>query len=62
MQGNGYEDQEFISELYDACYDSRTPRDVQFYVGYTKQAGGKTIELGCGTGRVLIPTHQPVVN
>ena len=56
MSGSGYEDLEFISDLYDAIYDSRTPRDVRFFVDYAKQAGGKTIELGCGTGRVLIPT------
>jgi SAM-dependent methyltransferase len=40
-------------------YDARNPRDVQFFVNYAKQAGGKTLELGCGTGRVLIPTALP---
>jgi SAM-dependent methyltransferase len=58
MGSSGYEFQQFISEFYDAMYDSRNPRDVQFFVDYAKLSGGKTLELGCGTGRVLIPTAQ----
>jgi len=58
MGSSGYEFQQFISEFYDAMYDSRNPRDVQFFVDYAKLSGGKTLELGCGTGRVLIPTAK----
>ncbi|MDP2920210.1 MAG: class I SAM-dependent methyltransferase [Dehalococcoidia bacterium] len=56
MPGNGYEDYEFTAEYYDPVYDRFTRRDIEFYVEQSKRAGGRTLELGCGTGRVLIPT------
>jgi SAM-dependent methyltransferase len=52
----GFETQEFIAELYDVIYESRSAKDVGFFVDYAKKAQGRTLELGCGTGRVLIPT------
>jgi SAM-dependent methyltransferase len=52
----GYELQDFIAEYYDATYNRRSDKDVQFFVDYSKESGGGTLELGCGTGRVLIPT------
>ena len=51
----GYETQQFIAELYDVVYADRSSRDVEFFIGYCRKAAGKTLELGCGTGRVLIP-------
>ncbi len=39
-------------------YDYETEdfaRDIPFYVEYAKKCGGEVLELGCGTGRVLIP-------
>lgn len=51
-----YDTREFVAELYDAAYFDRSPRDVQFFVDYSSRAIGGTLELGCGTGRVLIPT------
>ena len=50
-----YEDNEFVAELYDAMYEELRPQDVAFFVDCSRQAGGRTLELGCGTGRVLIP-------
>jgi SAM-dependent methyltransferase len=50
----GYEEKEF-AELYDPAYGNRR-QDVDFFVDYSKRANGRTLELGCGTGRVLIPT------
>lgn len=50
----GYEEQEFIAELYDLTYANR--QDVDFFVDYSGRASGRTLELGCGTGRVLVPT------
>lgn len=52
----GYEDQQFLAEFYDVMYASRSQRDLNFFIDYSKKAKGRTLELGCGTGRVLIPT------
>lgn len=32
--------------------------DVDFYLDMARQAGGKVLELGCGTGRISIPLAQ----
>ena len=52
----GYEDQDFVAEFYDISYEYRGLKDAEFFAEYSKKAGGRTLELGCGTGRVLIPT------
>lgn len=41
--------------LYDSVpiYGARS--DVAFYVEEAKRAGGPVLELGCGTGRILLP-------
>lgn len=54
-QHGGYEDQAFVAELYDEVpgYEGRPDRD--FYLDYARDAKGKILELGCGTGRLLIP-------
>ena len=41
-----------------ALYDHYSPGvdgDVPFYVEEARRAGGPVLELGCGTGRILIP-------
>jgi len=50
----GYEEHEFIAEFYDLTYSHL--KDIDFFIDYSKRAKGRTLELGCGTGRVLIPT------
>lgn len=56
-KGTGYEDLPFVADFYDHIYGDRMARrDVQFFVEYSRRAGGRTLELGCGTGRVLILT------
>jgi SAM-dependent methyltransferase len=57
MSESGYDHHPKLPELYDQLplYNSR--RDVGFYVDLCRQAG-EALELGCGTGRVLIPAAQ----
>ncbi|MFD2369227.1 class I SAM-dependent methyltransferase [Brevibacillus sp. GCM10020057] len=38
------------------------PGDIDFYVEQAKLAGGKVLELGCGTGRISIPLAQAGVD
>ena len=56
IQYGGYEDHEFVADFYDVMYDLVRPHDINFFVDYAKESGGRTLEIGCGTGRVLIPT------
>lgn len=55
-QHGGYDYREFVAEFYDAAYETARQRDINFFVDYARNADGQTLELGCGTGRVLIPT------
>jgi SAM-dependent methyltransferase len=58
----GYD--ETVARLYDVVYSSagvlaHRPgllKGVDFFVEQSKRATGETLELGCGTGRVLIAT------
>src|SRR6266852_6291199 len=54
---SGYDSHPELAELYDSVpmYNSR--RDLEFYVDLCREAGD-VLELGCGTGRVLIPAVQ----
>ncbi len=54
-QYGGYEDQAFVAELYDFVPGYAGRPDLDFYLDYAAAAGGKILELGCGTGRLLIP-------
>jgi len=55
-QYGSYEDGPFVAEYYDFVPDYAGRRDLEFYLDYSLQAKGTILELGCGTGRVLIPT------
>jgi SAM-dependent methyltransferase len=46
------------ADLYDYVGAYRTRPDVGFFVDLAREAGGPVLELGCGTGRVLIPTSH----
>lgn len=50
-----YDEGSPLVELYDhtAAYAERG--DVAFYVAQARATGGAVLELGCGTGRVLLP-------
>ena len=52
----GYDLHEFAAEFYDTAYDSIAPNDINFFIDYSRKANGRTLELACGTGRILIPT------
>lgn len=56
-ENSGYNSHPELPELYDhvPLYTSR--RDSDFYVDLCREAG-EALELGCGTGRVLIPAAQ----
>jgi SAM-dependent methyltransferase len=44
-----------IAELYDHVTLYRERPDVAFFVDAARESGSPVLELGCGTGRVLIP-------
>jgi SAM-dependent methyltransferase len=54
----GYDEYAFIADLYDYVVPYRERPDVSFYVEHARQAGGPVLELGCGTGRILLPTAR----
>ena len=53
-----YTDLPILAELYDLVpgYINRTDRE--FYLNLCKEVDGKILELGCGTGRILIPIAE----
>ncbi len=56
--------QEREAEVYDLEYQWKTD-DVDYWVGLAKEYAGNNgtvLELGCGTGRVLIPVAESGVN
>jgi 2-polyprenyl-3-methyl-5-hydroxy-6-metoxy-1,4-benzoquinol methylase len=54
----GYEDYAFIADLYDHIVPYRDRPDVAFFVEAAQESGGPVLEVGCGTGRILIPTAR----
>jgi SAM-dependent methyltransferase len=51
-----------VADLYDyvTLYQSRG--DIDFYVDEARASGGPVLEIGCGTGRVLIPVARAGVS
>jgi SAM-dependent methyltransferase len=52
------DDYAIAADLYDYVVPYAKRPDVAFYVDAARSAGGPVLELGCGTGRVLIPTAR----
>lgn len=48
----------FVAEFYDHVVPYQNRKDVAFFVEAAKESGGPVLEIGCGTGRILIPTAQ----
>src|SRR5712692_6062861 len=44
------------AKYYDLSPD--TPKDVSFYKGLLPSPAARVLELGCGTGRVLLPLAE----
>src|SRR5215469_6205132 len=47
-----------VADLYDYVVPYHGRTDIDFYVEAAKEAGGPVLEIGCGTGRILIPTAR----
>lgn len=47
-----------VAEFYDEVVPYRERQDVGLFVELAKESGGAVLEMGCGTGRVLIPTAR----
>jgi SAM-dependent methyltransferase len=45
-----------VAELYDYVVPYAERGDVEFFIQVARDAHGPVLEVGCGTGRVLIPT------
>ncbi len=54
----GYDDYPFVAKFYDSVVPYRERQDVAFFLKYARQSKGPVLEIGCGTGRVLIPTAR----
>ncbi len=54
----GCDEYESIAELYDHVVPYAGRQDVDFFVQEALASGGPVLELGCGTGRILIPTAR----
>jgi ubiquinone/menaquinone biosynthesis C-methylase UbiE len=49
------------ADYYDSCF-SGLEGDLQFYVEEAEKAGAPVLELGCGTGRILLPIAKAGLN
>ena len=54
----GYQSNPFVAQIYDQVIPYRDRPDVKFFVDAAIESGGPVLEVGCGTGRVLIPTAR----
>ncbi|HEV2914365.1 MAG TPA: class I SAM-dependent methyltransferase [Pyrinomonadaceae bacterium] len=48
----------FVAEFYDHVVPYKERKDIDFYIELAQKTEGPILEIGCGTGRVLIPTAQ----
>ena len=54
-RAGGYGEYGFTAEYYDHVTSYRERSDIPFWVEMAQASGGPVLEIGCGTGRVLIP-------
>ncbi len=48
----------FVAEYYDYVPPVAGRRDLAFYRALARETGGPVLELGCGTGRILLPLAE----
>lgn len=48
----------FTAAFYDHIVPYAERGDIDFYVDAARRAGGPVLEVGCGTGRILLPTLE----
>jgi len=46
---------EVLAKYYDGAYEAMKLEDAPFYLELARKSGGPVLEIGCGTGRVLLP-------
>ncbi len=54
----GYQSNPFLAQIYDLVVPYRDRPDVEFFVKAAFESGSPVLEVGCGTGRILIPTAR----
>ena len=54
-RSGGYVKNDFVVDAYDWIVPHLTREDIPFFLNAISESQGHTLELGCGTGRVLIP-------
>lgn len=57
-KAGGYADDAFIADFYDHVIPYRNRADIDFYVEMAVKSGGPVLEVGCGTGRILLPVAR----
>jgi SAM-dependent methyltransferase len=57
-RSGGYTEHPFVARFYDDVIPYRDRPDVGFFVSMARERGAPVLEIGCGTGRVLIPTAR----
>ncbi len=57
-RSGGCDEYAFVAEYYDYVVPYRDRQDVALFVEAAKESGEPVLEIGCGTGRVLIPTAR----
>lgn len=55
---SGYQSNPLVARLYDQVIPYRERPDIGFFVDAAVESGSPVLEIGCGTGRVLLPTAQ----
>ncbi len=55
---NPYSYESFVAEYYDYLPPVAGRQDIDFYLGVARAQGDPILELGCGTGRVLLPIAE----